>query len=96
VVGLQAPVIRPDVNNLPGKQGLTPRKWLHKVIALWCNDFTPPLPGKLIMSKALAYLNQMIARGIDFADACYCASVKFKVDYSDLVADYDNQFSKGY
>jgi len=44
------------------------------------------------MSKALAYLNQMIARGVDFADACYCASVKFKVDYSGLVADYDNQF----
>lgn len=44
------------------------------------------------MREALDYLNMLIAKGVDYADAEYKAATKFSVNAYDLRADYDRQF----
>ena len=50
------------------------------------------------MCKYLDYLNSLIDKGFEFADAIYKTSEKFKLNseqVSNLELDYDNQFIGG-
>ena len=44
-----------------------------------------------VLAEALATLNNLIANGRDFADACFKASQDHHVDYDELVAEYDRE-----
>jgi len=46
------------------------------------------------MQKALDYLNVLISKGIDYADACWKASQDCKVDHTALQEAYDAQFAR--
>ncbi len=46
--------------------------------------------------QALAKLNQLIKRGIEFPDALWSSSSRFGVDAEILTRAYDAQFSKGH
>lgn len=47
------------------------------------------------MSESLEFLNKLIDRGVDFADAVARTTTKFDLDLDDveeLEVEYDNQF----
>jgi hypothetical protein len=54
------------------------------------------VPFKTSTKQALANLNQLIRRGIEFPDALWSSSSRFCVDHEILTRAYDAQFSKGH
>ena len=48
--------------------------------------------GQVIRYTVLEYLNELIEQGIEYPNALYIASKKYKVHPEDLQTVYDNQF----